>query len=98
MSKLLKSDLPAFKDWLTRQGLRFVEGKGEFKVLSVTTSTGSHPLFEKPNTPDYYVVTKYLAPILRDFLQYKDGTEQETPKEVQPQETRPEQAHLKEAA
>lgn len=98
MSKLLKSDLPAFKDWLTRQGLRFIEGKGEFKVLSVTTSTGSHHLFEKPGVSEHYVITKYLAPLLRDFLQYKDGTKQETPKEVQAPDTGSEQAHLKEAA
>lgn len=98
MSKLLKSDLSAFTAWLSHKGIKYVEGKGEFKVLSVTTSTGSHHLFEKPGVSEHYVITKYLAPLLRDFLQYKDDTKQETPKEVQPEQTEPEQASLKAAA
>jgi len=98
MSKLLKSDLPAFKDWLSHQGIRFIEGKGEFKVLSVMTSTGSHHLFEKPNTHDYYVVTKYLAPLLRGFLHYQDGEKQKTPQAIQATDSGSEQASFKEAA
>ena len=102
MPKLLKSDLPDFMSWLTHKGIRFVEGKGEFKILSITTSTGSHCLFEKPNVPDCYVITKYLAPLLREFLQYKHSDthdkKQETPQEVQTPSPRPEQDDFREAA
>lgn len=66
---LHKSKLPAFRDWLTEQGIQHRPPRGDYEVLQVRLKSGAwHCVFDRHDSPEHYTVAKPLEQTVCCFI------------------------------
>lgn len=68
-SLLHKSKIGDFKTWLTKRGITWRPGRGNYQVIQVlTTKHGWQVVYDRESAPEHYTVTWPLEMTVKRFI------------------------------